>query len=102
MKAYYDPLTDTIHGCREGSYAWFHEARHREQYKRGKAELLDQLYVICYYASFLCAIGGWVFGGGPWGMVKGIGLAFLPHVLSQAYLEADAYLVGWWHWRSAK
>lgn len=95
---YYDPVSDSIHGCEPGSYAWYHEDRHRQQYKRGKADLLDQLYVICYYASFLCAVGGFVVGG-PWGSVKGIGLAFLPHVISQLYLEADAYLVGFIQWR---
>lgn len=98
MKAYYDPVTDTIHGCKPGSYAYAHEERHREQYKKGKAELLDKLYVISYYASFVCAVGGFIVKG-PWGMVEGIGLAFLPHVISQLYLEADAYIVGlirWW------
>lgn len=101
MKAYYDPVTDTIHGCEPGTYAHFHELRHRDQYKRGKAALLDQLYVICYYASFLTSIGGWIVGG-PWGMIKGIGLAFLPHVISMAYLEADAYIMGWIAWRKSR
>jgi nicotinamide riboside transporter PnuC len=101
MKKYYDPGLDTIYGCEPGTYSWHHENRHRQQYKKGKAELLDQLYVICYYASFLCALGGWIVGG-PWGMIKGIGLAFLPHVISQLYLETDAYLVGWWQWRKER
>lgn len=98
MSAYYDPVSDRIHGCEPGSYAWEHERRHREQYLRGKAELLDQLHVLCYYVSFLCAIGGWIVAG-PWGMIQGIGFAFLPHVLSLAYLEGDAYLVGFVRWR---
>lgn len=101
MMAHYDPRTDTIHGCEPGTYAYHHEMRHREQYKNGNAETLDKLYVICYYASFLCAVGGWIVAG-PWGMVQGIGLSFLPHVLSMAYLEADAYLFGWINWRRGR
>jgi len=101
MKTYYDPISDTIHGAEPGTYAYAHEERHRQQYKKGKAALLDQLYVICYYASFICAVGGFI-AGGPWGAVKGIGLAFVPHVISQLYLEGDAYIVGFLQWRKKK
>lgn len=33
MKAYYDPLTDTIHGCKENTFVWFHECGHRRQFQ---------------------------------------------------------------------
>lgn len=101
MKAYYDPISDSIHGCEPGSYAYAHEERHREQYKKGNAAKLDQLYVICYYASFICAVGGFLANGWP-GMAEGIGLAFLPHVISQLYLEGDAYIMGYLKWRKQK
>lgn len=99
--AYYDPKTDTIHNAEPGSYKWYHEDRHRHQYKKGKAEMLDSLYVICYYTSFIAAAGGFIVNG-PWGMIEGIGFSFLPHVISMAYLEADAYIYGYINYQKSK
>lgn len=97
LTAYYDPLTDNIVGAVRGSYAWFHEQRHREQYERGVAQKADQLHVWLYYAAFLAGpVGAWFLG--LWGWFVGVGMAFTPHVFALAFLELDAYVVGSYRW----
>ena len=95
--AYYNPRTDKIMGCKRGSYAWEHENRHRDQYKKGIAHLVDNLHLVWYNIAFLTGSGGFVFD--RWhGLFIGIGLAMFPHILGLAYLEGDAYLVGLYRW----
>lgn len=42
--ASYDPNTDTIYECFEGEFAWYHESRHRQQWKdKGKMYGINNL-----------------------------------------------------------
>lgn len=95
--AYYDPTTDSIVGADHGSYAYFHESRHREQYQRGVAEKVDSVNVICYYAAFISGPVGW-YHLGVWGWFIGIGMAMTGPILGLAALELDAYIIGTWRW----
>lgn len=55
-KARYDPDDDTIRGCKKGTKEWFHEERHRQQFK-----LMPQALAIFEFAgnysryAFSCA-----------------------------------------------
>ena len=94
---HYDPNTDIIHGAEPGTWAYMHEERHREQYERGVAQKADRLHMWLYYAAFIAGpVGAWTLG--VFGWFVGVGMAMTPHILSLAYLELDAYIVGTWRW----
>lgn len=100
MKAFYNPRTDTIEGCKPFSVAWYHEARHRWQYERGWAQRTDNLFVWSEYVSFIAGIGGWLWLGPP-GLFVGIGVAMFPALGALALLELDAYVTGFaWYVKS--
>lgn len=97
VSAFYDPVKDEIVGAKVGSFAWFHESRHREQYVSGWAVRADILHIYCYYSAFFaCVLGFFLLG--YLGLLVGIGACMLPHVLSLALLELDAYVVGTFRW----
>lgn len=95
--ARYEPDTDTICGAEPRSWAYYHEIRHREQYKHGWARRADKLHIWMYYAAFIGGpAGAWNLG--VYGWFVGIGIAMTPHILALALLEADAYVVGTWRY----
>ncbi len=97
MVVYYDPVSDRIVGAVPGSWAYAHEERHREQYRRGWAQRVDMLHMRLYYAAFVAGPVGWWVGG--WrGWFLGVGVAMTPHIVGVGLLELDAYVVGSWEW----
>lgn len=68
--ACYEPYSDTIYGCQEGEFSWYHEVRHRHQWiNKGKMHgsnsmigtfMLIDLFVLSFgfilYAQALISI----------------------------------------------
>ena len=95
--SYYDPKTDRIEGCVEGSFAWYHELVHRRQYHRGLLDRADRLHVWLLYTVFFGFLPSWwLFGF--FGMLLFVGLLFFPHVLLSGFIELEAYVVGTIEW----
>jgi len=89
--AHYDPETNTIHNCKKGSFAYFHEQRHKQQMEN------KIVYWIHYashlfsfvFASFFITIGFF------WGFFKAglmlAGISIIPYITITAFLEMDAW-----------
>lgn len=54
--AYYDPLTDSIEGCKTGSLTWYHEKGHQYWYKKGYEQYLDYYQEMFLYGLLFCII----------------------------------------------
>lgn len=87
--SYYDPATDKIVGCEPGSFNYYHEERHRQQYKTGWAEKVDILHIYLYYISFVFGLAALVFFGLK-AMFLTIGIIMTPHIIGLGILEIDA------------
>jgi hypothetical protein len=95
---HYDPVTDTIRDCEEGTFTYYHELRHREQYVSGLADKFDIMHIYLYYAAIIAGGVGLVFFD-AFTMVFLIGVCMFPHVLACLYLEIDANIVGYYNYR---
>lgn len=99
LKAYYDPVTDTIRNATPFTYAWFHERRHQEQYKKNSWLKTFDLWssIIAYALSggmlIVCLI--------HWRLdlyFYFTGLVYTPIVLLGLFLEIDAFIFGTISW----
>jgi hypothetical protein len=91
FSAYYDPNTDTIHGCRKYSYAWFHEYRHMLQMKQ---KLLHNIWLwLPSITGILGLVMVWFLIIIPSQVVLMLGGYFiLPISFFLLFLELDAHL----------
>lgn len=87
--AYYDPSTDTIHNCKEGSFNWVHETRHKEQYKNKLIDKIDTYtHLFGYYLSFIVILFALIFTNPL--IVLLCGFTWLPYTIFCLILEIDA------------
>ena len=92
---YYDSKTDTMHNCKKYSYDWFHEDRHRKQYKIKWINKLDAYsHIFGYYASF-AMIFALLLDGSVRLVPTAIGVCMLPYIMLMFCIEVDAYIVGY-------
>jgi hypothetical protein len=103
MEPYYDPATDTIHGCKPGTWAHYHELRHRHQYQQhpGLDDTLAKLHIRGYYAALISGVICGLARGPLWAIVA-VGLCMLPHLAVIALMEGDAYVMGTLAWLRRK
>ncbi len=90
LKAYYDPNTDKIMNCEEGSFIWYHERRHQIQLKN---KLIYRVYLWSpMVAVFFCqfAIYLWITTGETSVFVLP-GLFLIPFSLLVLFMELDAW-----------
>lgn len=95
MEAYYDPSTDKIVGAVPGTWSYYHEEVHRRQYHRweGLDLILTKVHIRGYYAAIFSSILLTIVVG-PVGIIYGVGMGMLPHVMIIALMEAEAYTMG--------
>lgn len=83
FKTFYDPVTDTIHGTEEGTLSWYHEDRHRQQYKKGTAPL----FVMWSDCALLATVWLMVFD-----MIPFAKICIVITMLLRLWLEIDAWI----------
>jgi hypothetical protein len=95
VEPYYDPKTDRIVGCKPGTWQYSHELRHRWQFKKYPRleESITKVHIRSYYASIIASILLTILFGFK-GVIIGVGMGMLPHILLTAIMELDAYVVG--------
>ena len=92
--AYYDSVTDTIVNCKPGTLAWYHEQRHRLQYKKAKVG-----YIVDYIGMIVYTVGAILLGAM---LITGyylegfilLGIIVSPYIFLTALLELDAHFFG--------
>ena len=105
LGAYYDPVTDTIHGATPYSYTWYHENRHRKQAKRVQSikAISTWSYIIGYSLSGGLLLANTLNGFARWDFIFTLsGIAWLPVTLLNTVLEIDAFIFGTWDWFRAR
>jgi len=92
--AYYDPVTDTIANCKPNTYAWYHEQRHRVQYKKSPfGDITDYIGMLSYTVSFIVFINMLWTSAYLQGFII-MGILVTPYILMCAALEMDAHIFG--------
>lgn len=89
--ASYDPTYNRIVGCRENSFAWFHELRHKKQFENKKVYGIATFFHMIFYAFG----SGFLFLGMSnkvW--LGGIILVAIPYLVFSWMLEIDAWIFG--------
>lgn len=94
--AQYNPKTDQIEGCTDNTSIWFHEVRHRQQFKNKIIKAID-----FYVGQFSYIVGSTFLFLSMFNTdaMYVVGLAYAPTLIFIGYLEADAFgyqLRMWW------
>lgn len=104
LKAYYDPSTNMIYNAQRGTYAYWHERRHQEQfnkfkfliwlYTRGNSFMLNVVSGACVYAI--------VQPQDAMTVITCVGLFYLTWGAINVAIEMDAVIFGSWYWLKNK
>ena len=87
----YNIGTRKIYGCKKGTYAYFHEYRHKIQHNK---DLLSK-FVMCFRFPSLI-VGGYYWGRHGFDIYA---LFLLAPIIFIIYLELDAHLYAYIKWR---
>lgn len=98
--AHYNTLTGTIEGCRPGSLAYYHEARHHHQFKIPAIKWFNFIFNLIYYPGsiFILCFSYYhdIFTGG----LAIVGILSIPDLILILLLEIDAWI--YCIWKSCK
>lgn len=102
FRAYYDPNLDKINGCEKGSLAWFHEDRHREQFRNNIFNSIVNTTHILFYSVSFCILYLGLAGGIFKESLTLIGLISLPYLALLLLAEIDAWIMGIYRYLRSK
>lgn len=83
-----------IHGCKKGTFAYYHEYRHKTQHDK---DWFSKFIMYFRYPSFI--VGGYYWGNKGFDIYA---LFLLIPIIFFVYVELDAHIYAYKKWRSLK